>query len=355
MDDAAATLSGDLGCASVPPAYASHPLVARRYFYTLPIELLEGIVEKVGEAEFNPELLGMERSLSQSCGDHAAQVGFRDGYPVRYDLLADPLSLQAAALDVAAGADELAWLREPGRKRSLVTLDVRLDWVADTCRGYAGWLAVNPTFAAEQDSLFVNWQKEVLKYGLPLVGTLGGPEQYVKAVLDFCARWHLIGLGGPFLPSPVRPQVPVPAGRQLATRPAPLGTTFFLPSVFPLPDRTQLRQMIEDAMGRHRAPEHLRQWADLAEADSQGKKAIARYARVFVLQHYWRVLFARHADALRRNVAKVRLAFAAFLFPMAGAHALHKAGETIRKDLALLAKARGHSNWFVQPSAFDRL
>lgn len=355
MDDTRATISGDFQPARVPAEYARHLLVARRYFYTFPIELLDEVVDRVGVAAFQPDLLEMERSLSRECGDHAAQIGFRDGYPIRYDLLADPLSLQAAALEGAAGEPALSWLRASTRRNALVTHDAGRGWVVDTCRGYAGWLAVNPTFGAEQKRLFARWQKPVLRHGLPAVRTVAGPERYVAAVADFCARWGLIGLGGPFLPSPARPQVPVPASQRLADQMAALGTTFFLPSLFPLPDRRQLRQMIEEAMGRHRVPPHLQKWNDLIEGDSQAKKAIERYARLFRLQHYWRVLFSRHRKALKGKLGEVRHAFATFLFPYADTSALHKKAEIVRKDLALLAKARGGASWFNQASIYDRV
>src|SRR4051812_15056611 len=80
----------------VPPQCPRHPLVGGQYFFTLPKELLEDVVEAVGESEFNPALLSLERELSAECGDPSAIVGFRDGVPVRHTLLGQPLGLAAA-------------------------------------------------------------------------------------------------------------------------------------------------------------------------------------------------------------------------------------------------------------------
>jgi hypothetical protein len=127
----------------------------------------------------------------------------------------------------------------------------------------------------------------------------------------------------------------------------------FMPTIFPLPGRKMLREMLEDAIRNQPAPTHLREWIDLVSSDSQAKKTLDRYGRLFVLQHFWRVLYSRHAGALDRCKHKVRLAFASYLFPNAARGSLHAKSESIQKDLNLLSAARGGSDWYRQPSIYD--
>src|SRR4051794_33373247 len=80
-----------------------------------------------------------------------------------------------------------------------------------------------------------------------------------------------------------------------------------------LPDRPDQRRL--RAMARHHPPEHISGWVDVIRGDNPGKKAIARYARSFVLQHFWAVLLVRHDDALKGALQEVMRAFTSYLFP----------------------------------------
>ena len=61
---------------AVPDDCRQHPLVLHRYFYTLPSDVIDSIVEFVGEDRFDDSLLDVERRLSAICGDHTGNVGF---------------------------------------------------------------------------------------------------------------------------------------------------------------------------------------------------------------------------------------------------------------------------------------
>lgn len=172
----------------LPSRYADHPSVAGHYFFTIPKELLEDVVDLVGETQFDRELLAVERALSAECGDHSSTVGFRDGVPVHYGLLGRPLNLGA----IATG--------HPGRG-----------------------------------------------------------------------------------------------------------------------------------------------------------KALPRLARIFVLQHYWRALFSRHATALAGQFERLREVFAAFLMPEVNPEgdSILAAAETIRKDLQDLSRAHGGPAWATRASPLE--
>lgn len=347
----------------VPPPHAGHPLVAGRYFFTLPKELLEDAVAAVGEERFDPPLLDLERALSVACGDHSEVVGFRAGVPVRYGLLGRPPGLAATAQEVTdAMSKELGWAVTPAHLASLGVIDDRLERAREVCRAYNGWLALNPQFASEQTDFFARWGVMARRVGLE-APTPGAEDRARHSMADYAAfaddrdrllrRWELAGLVGPFLPDPPRPHAPLAGGVDAVLPDPRLGTTFFFPRIFPLPDRQELSRMIDDAMARHRLPPHLKGWSDLIATDNPGRgKALPRLGRVFVLQHYWRALFARHAPALQGQVGRLHEVFAAFLFPDADPDdgSVLARAESIRKHLTDLSRARGGPDWATRPT-----
>jgi hypothetical protein len=99
--------------------------------------------------------------------------------------------------------------------------------------------------------------------------------------------------------------------------------------------------------------EHLLPWLEIVRADSQAKKSIERYGRLFVLQHFWRIVCARHAAAVAGRFAQLRRAFASWLFPKAHGPDLTKKEVLVRKDLDALAKARGGADWPLRFAEYD--
>jgi hypothetical protein len=123
-----------------------------------------------------------------------------------------------------------------------------------------------------------------------------------------------------------------------------MGATLYLAVIFPVPDRKLLREMVEDSLNRNDSPIHLRDWLELVRGENPAKKRIARYARIFLLQHFWRVLHSRHESALKRQQSKLRRAFAAYLIPKTAA-TMDAKSEIIRKDLDAISAARGGPGW----------
>ena len=62
----------------IPEQFVDHPLIAGKYFYTLPVGLLQLLGSNVGAERFDSGLMRLEYSLSEICGDHSLQVGFCD-------------------------------------------------------------------------------------------------------------------------------------------------------------------------------------------------------------------------------------------------------------------------------------
>jgi hypothetical protein len=354
----------------VPERYANHRLVEGRFFFTLPKELLEDIVDAVGEDRFEAELLAMERALSADCGDHSNIVGFDSGYHIKYDLLGSPPDLVATIRQgQAAFPEDLAgWPPMiPERVAALKSIDGRGSRDRDVCQAYNGWLMLNPQFLAEQHSFFRDWGLAVRQIGLdgpPKLFPPDGPSTpppkevwdrygpFWSAREQFLSRWELIRLAGPFLPTPPRPHTPLAAGiTDVLPNPA-LGTTFFFPTISPLPDRQELLKMIDDALDRQRLRDHLKDWGDIIATDNPGRgRAFPRLQRIFVLQHYWRVLFARHAKALDRKIGCLHTVFASF-FHAYDDDAQDKA-RVIKDDLAALAHAHGSSDWYIKPTPVE--
>jgi hypothetical protein len=55
---------------------STHPLIAGRHFFTLPLTLLESVVANVGQSKFYTELLTLERELAKRNGDHSSTLVF---------------------------------------------------------------------------------------------------------------------------------------------------------------------------------------------------------------------------------------------------------------------------------------
>lgn len=296
---------------SLEDAIAKHPLVSGKDFYTLPTELLEEVVDRT-RAPFDAALLELERQLSARCGDHSNMVGYRDSQPIHYTWLARPLGPADAAFEMG-----MSWT--PAQHIALKKAERRADWIWELNQAYCGWLVMNPTFLQEQQS---NWLRPT------------------KSFLD---RWGLLGMAGPCLPIPAGPQLPV-ASRSLI--PEGKGQLLFIPNHFPLWNSTELAALLEGLVSSDALSPHLDGWRKLVSRSSRAKKQLARYRRLFVLQHYWRVLFSRHAAALRRRRQAVREAFTAVLRPDKDLDNPDATDyqQAIHRDLIKISKVRG-PNW----------
>ena len=207
-----------------------------------------------------------------------------------------------------------------------------------------GWLLTNPLFLNEHDRLWEGASEELIGASIPRriearrsghelpAGWQRQPDSasgVAAQFREFCLRWRLSQLAGPYLPVPVEPRIPnLLASQQAAPQ-------FQIPDIIAINGGGLVREMITDSLRQPRA-EHLAEWMQIVEPDNQGRKTIHRFARLFELQHYSRALAQRHPNALAGEKEKLRLAFAKFF---------SASDDTIRSDLHLLKKRLGRDHY----------
>lgn len=333
---------------ATPAEYSEHPLVRHRLYFTLPELLLDCLAKKVGDERFDAGLWEMELALTRACGGEDG-VGFWDGVQIQFPLLRyQPLKVDPLDAKGLGWTDQqLEAVNTVGRSRT--------ERFATTARGYAGWLLTNRAFLAEHNAILLTWQAEIQKHQIPLIGPVvqdasqvpevdSQPgeeiEQFVKAFEAFFIRWRLGGLTAPYLPSPLRPQMPVAILASVLGHMRDGGRTFYMPDTFPVPTRDELRDLMEDALRGPGTPAHLAEWIANVQTSNSAKNTIQRYARLFELQHYVRTLYQRHAAALRQRKSSMTQAFATFL---------KVSDDTIEKDLAFVAEKLGDEWYLMTP------
>lgn len=293
--------------------FGSHPLIRDRLFYRLPAMLLKAIDQEVGRAAFDPNVIELDRALSERCARDPQIVGYDNGLPITYDLLlgdgCGPLqSIEGLTPELASDADRL--FDESNRIR----------------RNYAGWLMVNRTYIDERDKYCARWAQRISEFGLPVVGLgLSAPlrrpalgklthnpqlKAFVEEFAEFCGRWRLNGLTTPELPVPLSPQLGVPATDKLP--PALLDTAelTWKPSIFPASFGRDID--FDERRRRRTETAHLTDWLALTGPERSNDQQMDRYGRIFRLQHFWRVLAQRHPNLLQHRT-KLAAAFAEFL------------------------------------------
>ncbi len=324
-----------------------HAQVTGRFYYALPRQLVNLLEAVLGSSTFDPAAWDLERRLATETDQPWNRVGYRDGFPLDYPYLFEPVGMEipndvrtAAGMSTGQTATLIAtWSGAAPRFRGPTV-------------GYCGWLLTNPDFLTEHDALLDRWlghlfhhpipgPADIQRRVLPANGELPvapSPAAFVADFAGFYDRWRLTGLAAPYPPSPAVPQVPapIPARNQPRT-----GVTFFLPDTFPVPSREQLRDLLEDALRGGQTPEHLAEWRDLVRGDQRSKNAIARYGWLFVLQHLMTVLYFRHGSALHRKSGSVERILAQYLIGD------RPGGEdTIHKDLGFIRRRLG-SDWLA--------
>ncbi|HEV8068973.1 MAG TPA: hypothetical protein VGP76_14650 [Planctomycetaceae bacterium] len=332
---------------AIPQAWEQHPLVANQWFYTIPERLLTLILREVGDDRFDPQLVQMETELSRLVGDHAVYVGLRRGALIAYELLESPGPLKIRYEDVK----DLGWGQSEARIRQFAQIETeQLPALGDPIRGYCGWLMTNPAFVAEHDQLLERYQNQLRQHDfpMPILMSTGQPlpqcpsnEVWVDAFRRFASRWRLQSLVGPGLPRPLPVGLPLmPAVvRNLAA--AEGGATIFLTDVNPVPPRSILAEVVEGGASRREESAHLAEWYRIVGQHNPAKNAISHYARLLGVQHYWRIIHARHPAAVKRRAGRLRSAFADY----------YKVGtDTIRGDLKLITERLGRG-WEKRPNS----
>jgi hypothetical protein len=110
------------------------------------------------------------------------------------------------------------------------------------CRGYAGWLTLNPQFIGEQQDFYSTWRQQIRE--LNPSEPLAPQSEFAMATRNFLDRWHLESLAGPFLPVPISLSSRVLMPRDQFEQLSPFGALLFLPTIFPLPERQMLCEMV---------------------------------------------------------------------------------------------------------------
>jgi hypothetical protein len=70
----------------VPAKFLGHPLIQGQCFFTLPRALWDEVLNQVGHEKFDSELVKVEDTLAEICGDHSTHVGFLDGKGICFEL-----------------------------------------------------------------------------------------------------------------------------------------------------------------------------------------------------------------------------------------------------------------------------
>ena len=326
----------------LPPEAYSSPLLVNQIFLFLPHKLLKTIEPVISKEEIKPATWKLELALGKFADKNGSFAGLRNLKSIHCDLLH-----WAGTTNLEIGADllkEMGWEKQFNENQINQALQA-CENVADRFRiqrrAYAGWLMTSPMFIAEQEQFCKRWQGMILTHGFPasiIANALpqidgvsvasGAVKQFLAAAELFYRRWQLAGMSAPGLPIPHAPQLPTqlqPAHAHDAMY------SFSLPRTLPVPTGETLQLWIDDAFGSHDLP-HLADWMKLIRRANTGKQSIGRYARLFLLQHYWHILHHRHPKACHRRKTQLIPKFADYL---------QVSDETLRADLRLMSSRRG--------------
>jgi hypothetical protein len=332
--------------------YDSHPLLSGKAFYLLPLDLLTKIVGRLAERRMDQKLVEMELAISR--GATGSKVGrFRKSW-ITYEFLARHNTRQAISdngklsqLDTSPFVRPFStnYLYSPHRLRHVF-------------QSYLGWLLTNLKFLDEHDDLFSRYIATVHRWGIeriefsPARILFGASEddpkrdpayqEFHQQMDTFCFRWRLLRMVGPYLPIPVGSQadMSVPVSYFISSK-VQTGL-YLLPDIVPVPSRDEIRRSIDESRSRIGEPDHLSDWFRIIRSGNKAKNRLSRFARIFGVQHYWRVLANRHKPALRSATGKLDEIFAKWL---------RVSAETIRQDRREIRRRLGEK-WLERKSVF---
>ena len=324
---------------SVPAKYRRHEQIERRVFYSIPRHLLDLVVRAVGRKRFDEALVDMEYSLSDVNEDHSARVGFAGGQPIIFNLLRTSQFEIAPDVAVSIGLDS-----EAKRVETTEKLNDRLQHLHQITRGYLGWLLTNSEFLDEHDDLLRRHSRRI-RNGCELPGGVRSitpdnnlPEgwrrtnarnnQWVGEFREFCEWWRLMQLVGPYLPQPLQPHLPSPfrsAG----------GTHFVVPDTFAVDGQGMMREIVSDGVRAASDDPHMSGWFEIVSPENPARNVVGRFARIFELQHFVRILQRRYSESLNGKRRRLQGALAGFL---------EVSLDTIQNDWKLIESRLG-SGW----------
>lgn len=349
MSNITVTMS-DIQSIALPQELRKHPHVSRSWFYVFPEALLDLLEQYVGSNRFDPDLLNLERKLARQANAISNCVGFGNGLPVVDNSLVSAPSLTKP--DVATDAF-LKMCQEAGQHVDdfLEIAQRRFDQLSLPRQGYLGWLWTNSKFRREWDQLSTAHPTLFQNGNAPPLATANGsafPQlratknedevQAVAALEVFRSRWRLAQIRGPVTVEPLSVHVPSPLPNLDLRQSQTSGALMYFPDIAPLPDRRELRQLLEDNV-RQTAndAEHLQEWIKLVRSDTNVKTPVDKFVRWYSLQHYYRVLYSRHRNSVHNCREKIAVAFSEFL---------KKSLDTIERDLREIGERLG-LDWYV--------
>ena len=332
---------------SVPEALRRHPRVAGQCVYVLPLQLCNSFFRIIGKDRFNSADVELEIGLAKIAQKDKGCAWFRDGRPMQ-DALLNPAPFDSTVLEFLSQAS--ATLDVKALSRQLESRSRRTR--ASQC-GYLGWLFTNPQFLEEFAELMRDCPEIAATPSLPpqpialpfgnqtvpsFLKTDTTGDSSATAMRQFCQKWRLQSITGPRTMLPLGVQFPVMLPAMSAAHAEHSGALLYIPDIVPLPNREELRLMLEDsARSTAATADHLSEWIELVRADTQGKKSIEKFARWYVVQHYMRVLYSRHGDRLHRCGRKIEVVLS---------QGLRISSDAIHRDLLAMKKRLG-PNWFL--------
>ena len=324
------------------------------YYFVIPPRLLAAALREMRKNALDRDRVQRDRELSEQLSQ-PGHVGWWKNGLIHHELLRERESPRTLRRIDQATMEFLGWSESHKLEqvnRALWEVAEIRTLIQRARRAYCGWLTVNRRFIEEHDALLNEWMNMVHQHGMPAIarrldGLAADPERgmveepnelttFLDAFESFYRRWHIQGLAGPRLPVPVAPQLPEPAPH---TQPAHIESDAMMrlsvPRMLPVPGGELLRTMAEGAASRDAAGDHLAEWGKLISNANTGKQALTRYARLFELQHDWRLLHRRYGAACYRCANRLKAVFAEFL---------HVEHSTVRADLKLICRQLG-ADW----------
>jgi hypothetical protein len=331
---------------------------ASRICYSIPESLWDALTEHVERADRGRLETNFEVALTRRVDAIDTAVGLRNNFPIQDPYLRSPddaktirLAEQMAAM--AAGLTPPQLFPVPSWTMLRQLAKIRLGGAA-----YLGWLWTNRIFLDELAELHGAVPSLLRADALPPLplpppsGTIDGnhplltqdsrPDPTASHVRDFCTRWRLAQIVGPQTVYPLGPQLASPLPQLDAARTKTSGAVLYIPDIAPLPDREELRAMAEENVRATASGQtHLSKWIEIVSAGSGKQQEIGSYAKIYVIQHYMRVLFSRHAERLHQSSNALQTAFATWL---------NVNVRTIRRAFAVISDRLG-SGWMTRPSS----
>lgn len=331
-----------------PRSMANGPVV-----YSLPVEVWDEIERELPPGTIGPEVLELERAASRGTGDHRGFVGEINGQLILFSHLRPPLPITISSEEAKFLKLNTAQVSQiiRARNRAFETSTFHAQ------RGYLGWLMTQRLFIDEHDQLVSKFAGDLRSYGFPLVRLIDPPrdaepvtdqptKDFIEGINTFLLRWHLANLAGPYLPVP---QSIMLSGEITPDQVASLqqsGGLFYLPDTIPIPSRDELRNYLSRGLSPTKAESEedpIAGWRKIIRNDNSARTQISRHARIFELQHYWRLIHVRHGASLLRNKGRLHQAMAKYFKLKA---------RTIKADLELVQNRLG-ANWETRKSPLE--